>query len=439
MVRVMKDSGVEWIGEIPEEWDVKKIKYILKERNEKNTPIKTREILSLSAANGVVPYSEKTGGGNKAKDDVSLYKIAHPKDIVMNSMNIIAGSVGLSQYHGCVSPVYYMFYSDDKGSDINYFSNIFQSKEFQRSLIGLGNGILIKHSEKSDKLNTIRLRIPSEKMKNTLLPVPPSIEQQKIAAVLDDKTTHIDNIIAKTKESIEAFKTYKQALITETVTKGLNPDVKMKDSGIEWVGEIPEHWEMNKMKRLGSVRNGLTYSPNDLVDEEDGTLVLRSGNIQNGKLSFNDTAYVSRTISDSLYVKKGDILICSRNGSRSLIGKNAIIDTDMKASFGAFMMIFRTAEPSKYIYYILNSEVFNFYLGTFLTATINQLTKNNFDNMDVVFCTDPEEQQQIVDFLDEKTSHIDSLIANKEKMVQELEAYKKAMIYEYVTGKKEVE
>ena len=133
MVRVMKDSGVEWIGEIPEEWDVKKIKYILKERNEKNTPIKTREILSLSAANGVVPYSEKTGGGNKAKDDVSLYKIAHPKDIVMNSMNIIAGSVGLSQYHGCVSPVYYMFYSDDKGSDINYFSNIFQSKEFQRS------------------------------------------------------------------------------------------------------------------------------------------------------------------------------------------------------------------------------------------------------------------------------------------------------------------
>ena len=103
------------------------------------------------------------------------------------------------------------------------------------------------------------------------------------------------------------------------------------------------------------------------------------------------------------------------------------------------MMIFRTAEPSKYIYYILNSEVFNFYLGTFLTATINQLTKNNFDNMDVVFCTDPEEQQQIVDFLDEKTSHIDSLIANKEKMVQELEAYKKAMIYEYVTGKKEVE
>ena len=103
------------------------------------------------------------------------------------------------------------------------------------------------------------------------------------------------------------------------------------------------------------------------------------------------------------------------------------------------MMLFRTEELSKYIFYILNSEVFNFYLGTFLTATINQLTKNNFDNMNVVFCANPEEQQQIISFLDEKCAHIDCLISDKQKLISELETYKKALIYEYVTGKKEVE
>ena len=146
MTREMKNSGVEWIGNIPSEWKIRKIKYILRERNEKNDPIKSDNILSLTASQGVIPYAEKEGGGNKPKEDFSAYKLAYPNDIVMNSMNILSGSVGLSKYFGCVSPVYYMFYSDNENINIKYFHYIFQTSVFQKSLMGLGNGILIKET-----------------------------------------------------------------------------------------------------------------------------------------------------------------------------------------------------------------------------------------------------------------------------------------------------
>ena len=192
------------------------------------------------------------------------------------------------------------------------------------------------------------------------------------------------------------------------------------------------------MKFLGKTRNGLTYSPEDLRDETDGILVLRSANIQNGKLDFTDKIYVSCPVKDELMVKKGDILICSRNGSRKLIGKNVIINTDISASFGAFMMIFRTPYNSEYIRYILNSDVFSYYLGTFLTSTINQLTRNNFDNMVIPFTFNNEEQKYLVMYLKNRCDKIDELIRNKQVEIETLYKYKKSLIYEVVTGKMEV-
>ena len=143
-MREMKDSGLVWAGLIPLNWKLKKIKYALQERVEKNNPIQTTEILSLTAKQGVIPYGEKEGGGNKPKEDVSAYRLAYPGDIVMNSMNILSGSVGLSKYYGCVSPVYYMLRPRKTNEDVRFYNYIFQTTVFQRSLFGLGNGILIK-------------------------------------------------------------------------------------------------------------------------------------------------------------------------------------------------------------------------------------------------------------------------------------------------------
>ena len=262
-------------------------------------------------------------------------------------------------------------------------------------------------------------------------------EQQRIADFLDQKCAQLDEILQKTRDTIAEYKKLKQSVITQAVTKGVRGERPMKDSGIEWIGEIPEEWGIRRIKTLGTYRNGLTFTPEDLVDKCNGTLVLRSSNIQNGKLHLEDNVYVASKIPLQMYVRKGDILICSRNGSRNLIGKNAIIDSNLEAAFGAFMMIFRCDYP-KYMYYILNSSLFVYYLDTFLTSTINQLTGKNFGNMRIVYCNDIKEQHEIAQYLDEKCAEIDKLIEKKEQLVNELESYKKSLIYEYVTGKKEV-
>lgn len=206
---------------------------------------------------------------------------------------------------------------------------------------------------------------------------------------------------------------------------------EMKDSGIYFIGEIPLNWIVLKVKNLGQYRNGLTYSPQDLCDETEGMLVLRSSNIKDGKLSLEDNVYVNTNIPNYLMVKEGDILVCSRNGSRELIGKNALLP-DMKASFGAFMMIYRCQNP-RYMYYVLNSPVFNFYLGSFFTSTINQLTGSNFGNMKIPYCPDLVEQEIITDYLDFKCSEIDALSADIQSEIDTLQAYKKSVITEAVT------
>lgn len=214
--------------------------------------------------------------------------------------------------------------------------------------------------------------------------------------------------------------------------KNSNRYDKYKDSGIEWIGEIPDSWCLQRLKTVGDYRNGLTYAPEDICEENNGTLVLRSSNIKEGKISLDDNVYVSSNIPQRLKVKKGDILICSRNGSRDLIGKNALITEDINASFGAFMMIFRCNNP-KYFYYILNSHIFNYYLGSFFTSTINQLTGTNFGNMRIVYCPNINEQEAIAGYLDRKCGAIDETIEKQKSVIEKLKEYKQSIITQAVT------
>lgn len=265
---------------------------------------------------------------------------------------------------------------------------------------------------------------------------PPIPEQRLIATFLDAKCAEIDALTTDIQTQIDTLEQYKRSIITEAVTKGLNPDAEIKDSGIEFIGEIPANWIVSKIKYLGKIRNGLTYTPNDICDQDEGILVLRSSNIKGGKITFNDNVYVSCPVKKDLMVRPGDILICSRNGSRELIGKNALIE-DITATFGAFMMILRCQRP-KYMYYILNSSIFSYYLGTFFTSTIHQLTGANFGNMVIPYSPSVEECNQIVAYLDAKCTEIDDIITQKREQINTIEEYKKSLIFEYVTGKKEV-
>lgn len=207
---------------------------------------------------------------------------------------------------------------------------------------------------------------------------------------------------------------------------------KMKDSGVPFIGAIPNDWEVRRIKNLGFYRNGLTYSPEEVTDES-GTLVLRSSNIKDGKLSLDDNVYVTTYIRPEIRLRENDILLCSRNGSRELIGKNALIPGNLAATYGAFMMVFRTTANPKYVYYLLNSPIFNFYLSSFFTSTINQLTRSNFGDMKVPFTADSTEQQRIADFLDAKTADVDNLRSQLERQIEILESYKRSVITETVT------
>lgn len=208
---------------------------------------------------------------------------------------------------------------------------------------------------------------------------------------------------------------------------------RMKESGIDWIGQIPEEWEVIKFKFLGDVKQGLTYSPSDIVDKDEGILVLRSGNIQNGVLDFTNNVYVKTKVAESIVLRKNDILITARNGSSALIGKNAIIDTDIKATFGAFMMVFRTNKSliAKFAFYLMNIS-FNFYRTFFTTSTVNQLTAAIFNGIEVPLPS-ISEQQKIAYFLDKKTSQLDKAKNLLEEQIQKLKDYRASLIYETVT------
>lgn len=424
-MREMKDSGIEWIGEIPNSWTVRRGKTLFV--NTKYIPGKLSsnyDRLSLTLK-GVLPRKKDDSDGLQPKD-FDTYQLLRENELVfklIDLQNVSTSRVGLAHATGLVSPAYIVLHANEE--ILPAFAEKFYLMMWYREIFNsLGDNGVRSSLNVSDLLN---------------IPVcyPKMEEQIFLTNFLDTQCSEIDATAEDIQKEISLLEEYKKSVITEAVTKGLNPDAEMKDSGIGWIGDIPKDWEIIRIKNIGEYRNGLTYKPTDITDENTGILVLRSSNIQAGKISLKDNVYVSTFVRNDLKVQKGDILICSRNGSRELVGKNAIIEDLQDVTFGAFMMIFRCDSP-KYLYYILNSKVFSYYLGSFFTSTINQLTGSNFGNMKIVYVGNKLEQNKIVSYLDSKCSEIDAIIADKKRQRGILADYKKSLIYEYVTGKKEV-
>ncbi len=234
-----RQCDLVWASRLPRHWGLPRLGAILEERRETNETREIAQVLSVLKDIGVVPYEEKGNIGNKKSEDTRRYKIVRPDDIVMNSMNVIIGSVGRSRFTGCLSPVYYVLKRRFAEDNPQYLEAIFNVKPFQQSLVRIGNGILAH-----------RLRIPMELLKCELLPKPPPDEQASIVQFLDHANRKIERFIRAKKKLIALLNEQKQAIIHRAVTRGLDPNVPMKDSGVHWMGEIPKHWEV---KRLGSL------------------------------------------------------------------------------------------------------------------------------------------------------------------------------------------
>lgn len=439
-MREVKDSGVEWLEKIPTDWNIIRMTKCFKFF--KGLDIKKTDLVQYGSA--VISYGqvhdklnngyslqknliryidqsmlETKGKSRLSNGDFIFADTSEDFDGVGSCIYIDSNDELYAGYHTlvarCIDPNVYN----------KYLAFLFLTDAWRSQLRRNANGT---------KVYSVTQRM--FKFVSCLLP--PVDIQLKIVAYLEQKCDDVDNIIAREQSVIEKLQEYKKALITEAVTKGLNPNENMKESGLDWIGKVPETYSLIKLKFLGEYFNGLTYSPDNLTDIDEGVLVLRSSNIKNGKLVLDDNVYVNIDTPRYL-VKKNDILICSRNGSRNLIGKNILLSEDIHAYFGAFMMIFRLKSEvySKWVYYVLNSNLFLAYLGSFFSSTINQLTGKDFGNIIIPIC-DVEEAKQITECLDEKCSNIDSIILKKQFTIDRLIEYKKSLIYEVVTGKKEV-
>lgn len=430
MTRKMKDSGIEWIGEIPEDWEIKRLQWGLSEIVKRNNPIQTESILSLTKDRGVIPYEDKGNQGNKSKTNYEDYKLAYPNTIVMNSMNVIIGSVGLSDFFGCVSPVYYVFKAREN-NDIRFFNYIFQTTKFQEELKKYANGIL-----------EIRLRVSSENVLKRKISFPKFEIQKRISDILDKKMEQIENIESTITQEIQTLENYKKSVITEAVTKGLDKNVEMKDSGIEWIGEIPKHWNLITIKYIAKkITDGAHIAPDTSDEIYNFVSVVDIDN--NGNIDFENCLKI--TEAQYKYLKRNgckvniDDILISKDGT---VGKTVYINANDEFVVASSLVIIRPnllqAIP-KFIKYALDSNLVSEQLNSLVSGSaLKRISVYKNSNLKIVFTADKKDQAMIVDYLDNKTKLINDAISAKQKQLEILEEYKKSLIYEYVTGKKEV-
>ena len=418
----MKDTGIEWVGLIPKNWYIRPLYACLDEINQKNSPIVTMNILSLTNTDGVIPYSERGNQGNKSKENLEDYKVVYPNTIVANSMNILIGSVGLSKYDGCVSPVYYV-YSAKSQIDIRYMNYLFQTEPFQKRLRQFANGIL-----------EIRLRVSSHDILHQKVAVPDYDEQQVIADYLDETCSQINEIIEEVKASIDEYKELKQAVIFEAVTKGLDKNVEMKESTIENLESIPSNWEIRRIATL--------YEESKETGREDLPILMVSINtgISEGEVGDDDRIRkVVRSEDKSVYkvVHRNDL---AYNMMRAWQGGFGAAQVEGLVSPAYVVARPKCELDSRYVEALLRTPIFTEKIRGLSYGVADfrlRLYWTYFKNLRI--CFPPlEEQRQIADFITAESKKLDALIHEKLELVVELEAYKKSLIYEVVTGKRRV-
>lgn len=424
MVEALKDSGQEWIGNIPGSWGTNRIRYCLNEVNVKNCPIKTEQILSLVKDKGVMLYEEKGDVGNKAKEDITGYKVAFPNTLIVNSMNILIGSVGISKYKGCVSPVYYVFREKDN-SDLRFINYIFNTREFQKELRKYANGIL-----------EIRLRVSATDIFNRKMPLPTKEEQTKIADFLDEKCAEIDKLSEDIQKQIDILEEYKKSIITRAVTKGLDLSVEMKDSGVEWIGNIPSNWKITRVKDSFKMQSGFTPDSkrSDYYDNYDGYNWVTIADIKkDNTLPSTTKSKISKKYVEIFHprVAKAGCLLYSFKLS---LGQVAFVKKDIYTNEAIICFSCKDVRRLRFFKYSSSLIEYNANTNIYGSKILNQQLIGNAH----IVMPPIDEQEKIADFLDNICIRINDFIETKEVQLSKIADYKKSAIYEYVTGKKRI-
>ena len=423
-MRTMKDSGIEWVKNIPSTWDVAYLSAVLSERKNKNIGMKENNLLSLSYGN--VIRKDITTSDGLLPESFEGYNIIEKDDIVLRLTDLQNDHrslrTGLCKERGIITSAYCTLKKNSTNYDSRFLQYYLHSFDICKGFYGMGAGV--RQGLNYDGIRQIEIVLP------------PLAEQTAIADCIAKKSEKVDVLIANQEAQIEKLKAYKQSLITEIVTKGLNPNVLMKDSGVEWIGLIPKHWRIISTKYLFQIESGATpksenpeyfdgdipwITPADYKTEE----IFVSG----GRRNISELGL--RSCSTTL-IPRGSLIF----SKRAPIGAVAINSEELCTNQGCLSCIPKTDDNVKYYYYVMSvcTEQYNL-LGS--GTTFKEISATNFANF-VLPNPSVCEQEEIVAYLDEKCSKVDRLIAIKNAKIDKLNQYKKSLIYEYVTGKKEV-
>lgn len=424
-MRETKDSGLEWIGEIPAEWGLSKIGQVYRLRN---TKVSDTDYPPLSVTNkGIVPQLD-TAAKTNAHDD---RKLVRKGDFAINSRSDRRGSCGISDYDGSVSLINTILAPLGEMNP-GYYDWLFHTVQFGDEFYKFGHGIV-------DDLWTTGW----QDMKKITIPTPPLAEQRRIADFLDTKCAEIDALTADIQAQIDTLEQYKRSVITETVTKGLDPNAEMKDSGIDGAGVTPSHWKTTRLCYECYIRARLGWrglKADEYVDE--GYAFISAFNIQNGKMVWTPLNYITKERFDEspeIKLHSGDVLIVKDGAG---VGKCARVD-DLPMGGTAPNSSIAVITPSKnldyrYVCYYLQSAAFNnFVLLLYNGMGVPHLTQEVMCKIKILV-PPLKEQMVISDYLDAKCTEIDAVVETKKSQLATLDKYKKSLIFEYVTGKKEV-
>lgn len=392
-MREMKDSGIEWIGAIPQDWQLSKIGSLYTQRNEKVSD-KVYQPLSVTMQ-GILPQLATAA----KTDDGDNRKLVRVGDFAINSRSDRRGSCGISPLDGSVSLINIIL-TPRTAMHPGYYNWLFHTTLFADEFYKWGHGIVAD-------LWTTRW----QEMKSITAPVPEYAEQERIAAFLDAECAEIDAVLEKTRASIEEYKKLKQTVITQAVTKGIRSDRPMKDSGIEWIGDIPAEWDYTKAKNCVNIQNGSD-------PKTEGSIPVYGS----GASSFKTCGEY----------KEGPSVLIGRKGATLHIPH--YISTKFWNVDTAFNVYAKPNFDLKFYFYCACSFDYRFYISQ---TTLPSMTQTAYENMFLPLPSN-DEQRAIASYLDNRCEEIDALIWKKQECLVEIENYKKSLIYEYVTGKKEI-
>lgn len=416
--RKMRDSGIPWIGEVPEGWGVHPLYSYFMERKNKNSVLQEQNLLSLSY--GKIIRKDINTNGGLLPANFTTYNIVQPNDVVIRPTDLQNDKrslrTGLVTEKGIITSAYI---SLQPITDIyvKYFHYLLHSYDVNKVFYNMGNGV--------------RQGLNYSEFSKLMLLCPEKEEQHRIADFLDSKCSEIDTLIENLRARMESVKEYKKAVITEAVTKGLDKDVKMKDSGIEWIGEIPEGWKIVRFKHIASIKSNLVQPDKYMKYPQ-----IAPDNIEKdtGRLLSHQTVEESGIISGNHLFYRGQILYSK---IRPNLNKLTVAPFDGLCS--ADMYPIESKLPTLFMVYSMLSTYFVSQVSLIIQDRV-KMPKINQEELGEIKVAVPSQQEMltIADYLDSKCSEIDTLLQNYEYQIATLEEYKKSLIYEYVTGKKEV-